>query len=350
MPLSSLKKYKRAIRNTAPLLLAGWLVTGCTDDSATDTPVSDTVRIELTASTTSNLSQPHETKAEQTSIPFPIGTHLIGLWVCKHQEENFGGEHEPAMEHYENIRAELRVAGTAGKPETYQQTWQYTYNNNLHDYLNVERGKPIDLFAYTPRSDSQTGKDLTAVPFASGKTDWMWSAPLHCDDDDPNSNIIQAPLVFYHAMTCLDVMVKCTHGNIRLTSITLQDEHEPGRIYTKGTMNLVTRKLNLSDTDKSDELKLTYNNSLSSSVYTSFRIIIPPVANYNGGFKLQFTFSGSEAEHTFSIPTEMNNDVKVTAFETGKRYVYKLTMDNTLHFEAVGIDDKWNDEEFELIL
>lgn len=36
--------------------------------------------------------------------------------------------------------------------------------------------------------------------------------------------------------------------------------------------------------------------------------------------------------------------------ETGKRYIYSLTLDNTLRFTPVGVDNTWETVEFELEL
>ena len=83
---------------------------------------------------------------------------------------------------------------------------------------------------------------------------------------------------------------------------------------------------------------------------------MPPVAGYeDGDFTLSFVFDGKPAETTFPIPNRMRNlsgegEVTVSEFETGKRYIYSLTLDNTLRFTPVGVDNTWETVEFELEL
>lgn len=43
-------------------------------------------------------------------------------------------------------------------------------------------------------------------------------------------------------------------------------------------------------------------------------------------------------------PDAPGETVTITAFEVGKRYTYSLTLDNTMKFEPIDIEDVWNSD------
>lgn len=259
------------------------------------------------------------------------------------------------MNDYENMRVAL-YAVTTDEGE-YQQQWEYTFDDKPHNVLHVKQHTPVDIYAYYPRTQvagDQSAFKPTAVPFQSGSSDWMWAEPLQFTGEQLSGASIDVPLAFSHAMTCLEIRMKSLYaGTVDLTSITLTDKK--GRIHTSGNMNLVNRTLILSDENKSETLTIKPGTRLQTTDL-KFHIIMPPVAGYeDGDFTLSFVFNSKPAETTFSIPNRMRNlsgegEVTVSEFETGKRYIYSLTLDNTLRFVPVGVDNTWEAQEFELEL
>lgn len=270
---------------------------------------------------------------------FPSGRYSFGTWICKHEDNpaNF----EIAKEGYCNFQAIMAV----GKDLT--QTWSYNFSGRDSHTLNVSRQTPVDIYSVYPRPDGNPNPD--EVPFTSGQTDWLWAKETILEESMA-SNQATAHLDFSHAMTCIQLNIKSMYPGSNLTSISLEDKK--GRLYEKGLMNLAARSLILSDNDKAKEniLTITANAELTTA-YKSFYIIMPPVSEYeNEDFTLSFVFNNNQAKSVFKIPNKMNDNVTINSFETGKRYIYQLTLDNHTIFSPAGVDDTWETKEYELIL
>lgn len=289
----------------------------------------------------------------------------IGLWICE-AEEDAPADFIPAMRGYDNLLASLAVA--AKSEEEHEEAWNYVFEGRNHNTLSVRQNKAVDIYAYYPRVEMEEGgEEFTpaAVPFTSGETDWMWA---NFPDDYENTNgkawmnltaaqtVVDAaaqpvtvPFRFRHAMTCIQVSMKCKYsGNVRLISMTLTDSE--GRLYTKGTMNAWTGELALAEGDKGSEITITPNAVLGIAEQ-NFCIMMPAVKDYgNNQFTLSFVYQGTNGQtpgrETFSLPDKMKSlsnegEVTITGFETGKRYIYRLTLDNTMRFAPVGVDEEW---------
>lgn len=135
--------------------------------------------------------------------------------------------------------------------------------------------------------------------------------------------------------------------------MTLTDSR--GRLYARGTMNALTGELTCAEEDKTESITISPNTALNTTE-TVFCIIMPPVEDYkNEEFTLSFVFNGIDGKTDYKLPATMKdlttqNDVTITEFETGKRYIYHLTLDNTMSFAPVGVDDTWQSENIDLEL
>ncbi len=356
MDIVSLKGNNRRAGGVGALLLGLLLSGACSEKPVMERPAAEpeVVRLDFTAGISTDASSGTRAAVEGSVFPPQTSAYPIGMWVCRHEDapEDF----IPAMYGYDNLRAALNVTGSVSGGD-YRQQWQYTFGNSQRNILNVGQRIPVDIYAYYPRTQSsgdQTAFKPTAVPFQSGSSDWMWAAPQQLGEEELSGTSVSAPLVFGHAMTCLEIRIRCRYtGNVTLTSMTLTDKK--GRIYTSGSMNLVARTLNLSAENKSETLTVSPGTLLQTTAQ-KFHFIMPPVENYeDGDFTLSFVFNNQSAETTFSIPGRMTDlsgggEVTVSEFETGKRYIYSLTLDNKLHFQPVGVDNTWETVEFELEL
>ncbi len=355
MNIVSWKGTDRCVWSLEAFLLGLMLSGACSEKHATERPApeAEVVRLDFTAGIATEAAPSTRATVDGSVFPPRTDAYLIGMWVCRHEEDP--AEFIPAMDGYENLRAALYATGSTTGGD-YEQRWQYTFDGLQHDILNVVRRTAIDIYAYYPRQSSEPGAefDPTAVPFRSGSTDWMWAAPLQFAGEELSGSSVSAPLVFGHAMTCLEIRIRCLYaGTVNLTSMTLTDKKK--RLYTSGSMNIVDRTLDLNDADLSETLTVSPGTRLQTT-YLKFHLIMPPVADYeDGDFTLSFVFNGKPAETQFAVPNRMTSltdgsEVTVSEFESGKRYIYSLTLDNTLHFLPVGVDDTWETEEFELEL
>lgn len=289
----------------------------------------------------------------------------IGLWICE-AEEDAPADFTPAMRGYDNLLASLAVA--AKSESEHEEVWNYVFEGRNHNTLSVRQNTAVDIYAYYPRVEMEEGGEgftPAAVPFTSGETDWMWAnfpdgyentngkawMNLTAAQTDivPAAQPVTVPFRFHHAMTCIQVSMKCKYsGNVRLISMTLTDSK--GRLYKKGTMNAWTGRLALDEGDKGSEITITPNATLGIAEQ-DFCIMMPAVDGYeNNQFTLSFVYQGINGQtpgrETFSLPDKMKSlssegEVTITGFETGKRYIYRLTLDNTMRFAPVGVDEEW---------
>lgn len=349
------KIVRTAVLRYGVLLPCLLLVAACTKEPAAESS-GETVPLNLSAYITAEARVQSRAIVPGDKFPSDNKTYQVGMWVCEH--EDVPTAFIPAMPGYGNLLASLGVEAIS--ENEWRDIWKYTIDGTTHDILSVWRNSAVDIYAYYPHTASAS--DPTAVPFTTDDTDWMWSKPIKLTDSDLSESSVEVPLQFEHVMTALRVRIKCKYnGNVQLTSMTLADTES--RLYKAGSMNIVENKLNLSDADRTGELRLTYADKTVTSSFKDFYILMPPVENYaDGQFELSFVFNNIAAQTTFRIPNTMTkkdpNDpdapgetVTITAFETGKRYTYNLTLDNTMTFEPIGIDDEWitvDDIEMEL--
>ncbi|WP_300867327.1 fimbrillin family protein [uncultured Alistipes sp.] len=350
------------MKNAAGALLLGLtLLVSCTKEPAAELLPGEPETVRLTPSAWIVAGAQVQSRAAVDGDHFPAGNtrHSIGMWVCKHEAEP--AKFEPAMPGYGNLLASL-IVEAAGENER-RDLWKFTpagTNGTSYDILNVRRNQTVDVYAYYPHTTIAT--DPTAIPFTTGDSDWMWAEPVPNKVNSGGESSIDVPLRFHHAMTCLRVRINCKYeGNVTLTSMTLTDHKatsdEDSRLYKEGTMNILNSG-ELTLFGRTQNLTVTYNSALEQDPkrIKDFYIIMPPVENYeNEQFGLSFKFNGMDAQTSFKIPNTMmkkdpdNPDapgetVTITAFEVGKRYTYSLTLDNTMKFEPIDIEDVWNSD------
>ena len=227
---------------------------------------------------------------------------------------------------------------------------QYNYNvgTNTFHWLDgtpqARIGHDIDIYAYYPYIANKTF-DPDAVPFTTNsQTDWMWADPVTIDNVSTENKTV--PLNFHHAMTCIEVRLSTLYtSSIDLSQITLTDAKK--ELVSSGTMDI--RNGSLTYTPNQQKITITswdgverlpvYNDVNSS--YRSFCFIMPEKEFSEGDLKLTFIYDRQNdngwhqtpGRADFTIPTTFTNSegnsVSVTKFETGKRYILNLMIDNT---------------------
>lgn len=196
-------------------------------------------------------------------------------------------------------------------------------------------GHDIDIYAYYPRVNKTFDPD--AVPFTVSQTDWMWADPVTINNVSTENKTV--PLKFHHAMTCIEVRLSTLYtSSIDLYQITLTDAQK--KLVSSGTMDI--RDGSLTYTPNQQKITITswdgverlpvYNDVNSS--YRSFCFIMPEKEFSAGDLTLSFRYDGGKyGRADFTIPTTFTdsegNSVSVTKFETGKRYILNLMIDNT---------------------
>lgn len=197
-------------------------------------------------------------------------------------------------------------------------------------------GHDIDIYAYYPRVDKTFDPD--AVPFTTNsQIDWMWADPVTINNVSTENKTV--PLKFHHAMTCIEVRLSTKYTSyIDLYQITLTDAKK--ELVSSGTMDI--RDGSLTYTPNQQKITITsygeaermpvYNDVNSS--YRSFCFIMPEKEFSAGDLTLSFRYDGGKyGRADFTIPTTFTNSegnsVSVTKFETGKRYILNLMIDNT---------------------
>ena len=205
-------------------------------------------------------------------------------------------------------------------------------------------GHDIDIYAYYPRVDETFDPD--AVPFTTkSQLDWMWADPVTIDNVSTENKTV--PLNFHHAMTCIEVRLSTLYtSSIDLYQITLTDAQQ--KLVSSGTMDI--RNGSLTYTPNQQKITITSSwdgveripvyNDVNSS-YRSFCFIMPEKEFSEGDLKLTFIYDmqydngwhQTPGRADFTIPTTFTdsegNSVSVTKFETGKRYILNLMIDNT---------------------
>lgn len=204
-------------------------------------------------------------------------------------------------------------------------------------------GRNIDIYAYYPRVNSTF--DPNAVPFTTNQQyDWMWAEPVTIDDVSTANKTV--PLKFHHAMTCIEVRLSTLYASsIDLYQITLTDAQS--KLVSSGTMDITNGSLSYTANQPSITISgSNYTNRLpvhqaDNNSYLSYSFIMPEKEFSAGDLKLSFIYDmqydngwhQTPGRVDFTIPTTFKdisgNDVTVTKFETGKRYILNLLIDNT---------------------
>ncbi|UVR25564.1 fimbrillin family protein [Parabacteroides distasonis] len=327
----------------APLLLALSLFAACGQEESVPFPDEGNGEVRLDLSARMSAGGTMESRAtgdEPVFENFADGTYSFGTWVCHHEDEP--ADFVPTKNGYANIPTAMTVSKG-------NQSWLYTFPNRPATSLNVSRKIPIDIYMFSPRPTTGTQAERPdAVPFTSGSSDWMW-AKTSVASDVLTGDKVSVPIKFSHAMTCLRVAITARHPGSSLTSITLKDGKN--RLYASGILDLAKQELVLENENLTGQVKVTNSSQLSidPAKPTYVNIFMPPPAiaegeKYAGDFVLSFVFNGNAAKTEFIIPKTINAEgetVEIGNFEAGKRYTYRLTLDNPVIFAPVEVDDQW---------
>ena len=278
-------------------------------------------------------------------FPPSPSAYPLGIWIVR------GGTFEEQMTPFRNMKSELSV----GADDEIHWNYHVYGDEERYDVIHIMKARSADVYAYYPWNDEV--EDVRVVPFISGQDDWMWASPINLTEDETNTDSqITKSLEFTHAMTCIEVNIRCLYrGNVRLTSMTLTDNAAEPRLIPGGTMNTVNGELTNDSPVKSSmispDVYLTHQAS-----GTSFYIIMPSVGNdsepldlENKPMELSFVFNGINGKTTFPIPSEMGG-AELKSFKRGYKYVFQLVLDNKMDFKPVGVESEWGTiyQDFEL--
>lgn len=256
------------------------------------------------------------------------------------------------------------IAGSNNKKTTlnayyYSQTKQESLN--WSETLNLRIGKNVDIYAYYPYVAGDF--DPTAIPFTTnGQIDWMWAEKRTLENISVDNRTID--VTFHHAMTCLEVRLSTQfNSTIDLYYITLSDRQK--QLVTSGTMD-ITQKGKLTYTASNDKIIIIANGNSErlpihqddNKAYRSFCFIMPEKSFEADDLQLTFYFDRYNKNGTtqtptagrvvYTIPTRFSNK-DVTKFETGKRYILNLMIDNTdliVPFERKV--DNWTSQDIDI--
>ena len=326
---------------------------GCSNDDLPDN-LQDSNQVALSLYPQIATDVTVTSRAPIFGIDFPSGSngalvyYDFGVWVCSHEDNpvNF----IPEKSGYNHLHAKMSVSGSG---DDIQRDIRFYFRDRAATTLNVARNKPVDIYSYYPmHTDTESYKLLPdSVPFTSGETDWMWADKIDLKGSELNDSVKSITINYSHAMTCLRIYVSALYSSSSVTSITLNDTK--GRLYRKGSMNLAKKELVLSDDDKTANLPISYNNRVIGKSKTAFYIIMPPVESFSENeMSLSFKINNIQVPTTFTIPTKMDNGNVVNGFEQGKCYTYSLTVDNTISFSPVAVDESgnWTENNFDFEL
>lgn len=273
---------------------------------------------------------------EEGNFPFSHDAYPIGLWLMQKDSKTV-----PQIEGFDNLKSEYLIADGMNNWKYYPFGTDQDSETTLH----VLQKRPIDIYAYYPWVSDAT--DITAISFDSGQDDWMIAAPVKMDAEDTESEV-HVRLDFQHIMTCIEVGITCLYeGSISLTSMTLTDSK--GRLVASGTFDCTTGQITGAS---GSSITISPNMALRGGYRIPVYIIMPSVSGLDlsaGEMTLSFMFNGIDAETKFILPAKMNGSTEsVTEFKKGYRYIYNLTLDNTMDFIPVGVEKLWTTEEIVL--
>lgn len=326
---------------------------GCTNEEPfEDFEDEDQVALSLSTQIASDITV--TSRAPIYGTNFPAGkdgaaeNYDLGTWICKHEE--YPTDFISEKGGYNHLQTRLTVSGL---DENIKRETTFHYKDHAATTLNVAKNKPIDIYSYYPMlTNSSIDYDNLrpdAVPFTTGESDWMWGN-VSVDASELTDTVVDIKMSYAHAMTCIRIYVTALYSASQINSITLGKTS--GGLYKKGFLNLAEKKLVLAESDNSQELTVNYDRYIGQ-YQTAFYIIMPPVASFSDGeMSMTFKIKNTIVPTKFTIPKQMSNGQQVNGFEQGKCYTYKLTVDNTISFSAVDVDETgiWKENEYNFVL
>ena len=331
-------------RESYILILALLALTACSD-KPNDEP-SDLVSLDLLTPVIVAENESRQKPVEGTFFPYigltqyyvAPGNNVylyweVSMFVCEN------GSFNPHLTGSNNRRTIVRTNYLySSSTGTWNKSWSW-----FDGTPQARIGHDIDIYTYYPRVDETFDPD--AVPFTTkSQLDWMWADPVTIDNVSTENKTV--PLNFHHAMTCIEVRLSTLYtSSIDLYQITLTDAKK--ELVSSGTMDIRDGSLTYTPNQKTITItssggveRLPVYNDVNSS-YRSFCFIMPEKEFSEGDLKLTFIYDRqydngwhpTPGRADFTIPTTFTNSegnsVSVTKFETGKRYILNLMIDNT---------------------
>ncbi len=301
---------------------------------------SGLVSLDLRSVYVTNDSETRATIVEGTQLPATDAQnpHRFGMFVYN------SGTDVPQIAGYDEIEAVATV------PSTSVINWRYNWKEGTspmtNDRLSIVKGRAADIYMYHPYTAGQ--KDHTAIEFTTDEQkDWLVTPPLKFTAEQTKSNI-SASINFSHLMTCIEIRLKNDYpGTVTLNSITLTDESAvmsgsdviSSRLCSGGTFNLEESDITRAITGKTLTDAITIDENIDiSDTGRSIYFIMPQIDSYTDGkLCLSFVINGKNTATKFHIPTEGITD----GFRQGVKYMYTLTIDNTMKFNPTGRETDW---------
>ena len=365
--------YRRLLYGLAGALLLPGL-SGCAKTDPSPAEPSDGLRpLSVSADIELRSAGGADTRAITTSF---ANNNQVGMYICDH-ETGTPTAFIPQMNGYDNLLMQ-RTASTG----TYPQGWYFRLNGtstNLPEISIKEEGH-VDVYAYYPYNSSTSAP--TAVPFTSGKTDYLWAeltAPVAGSRAiyEPDYNFqgyIPLGLRFRHAMTCLHFQIRVNYtGSLIVKSLELVDTKGTSRIRLAGTFSAVDGSIT-STTTAGNSLKNAYttNNTITQTGgrepgypnvnddprepnpgnYANFYLLFPEIPDgiEPGDLILNFEFrDGTEDTDTNMGNIEGSYTLPVASFAyddsgtpkygllQGKKYLFQVSVSNYVKFTPLGV-------------
>lgn len=322
------------------LIIALLALTACSD-KPNDEP-SDLVSLDLLTPVIVAESDSRARPIEGTFFPY-----LNTTTYSKLPNTDYYVDHSISFYICENRTFIPHINGSNNRL-TYLRNY-YSYRSDSYSFSwpsgtpQARIGHDIDIYAYYPRVNETFDPD--AVPFTTNsQIDWMWADPVTINNVSTENKTV--PLKFHHAMTCIDVRLSTRYtSSIDLYQIKLSDAQS--KLVSLGTINITNGSLNYNSSQPSITISgNNYTNRLpvhrdDNNSYLSYSFIMPEKEFSEGDLKLTFIYDRQNdngwhqtpGRADFIIPTTFTNSegnsASVTKFETGKRYILNLMIDNT---------------------
>ena len=326
-------------RESYILILALLALTACSD-KPNDEP-SDLVSLDLLTPVIVAENESRQKPVEGTFFPYigltqyyvAPGNNVylnweVSMFVCEK------GSFNPHLTGSNNRRTIVRTNYLySSSTGTWNKSWSW-----FDGTPQARIGHDIDIYAYYPRVDKTFDPD--AVPFTTNsQIDWMWADPVTINNVSTENKTV--PLKFHHAMTCIEVRLSTLYtSSIDLVYARIDDKKS--KLTAGGTMDLTdngkltytANKKQITLSHASVPVRLPFHKADNSS-YRSFCFIMPEKEFEAGDLRLWFTYDKQtgNGRADFIIPTTFKDkngaDITVTKFETGRRYIFNLVIDNT---------------------
>ena len=273
---------------------------------------------------------------------FGVGEYDLGLFIGS----GHGNDFVPQTDGYQNLRANYVV--TAKDNTSYNYNWTFFVYGGEYYPISVKKNLDVSIIAYYPWDE--TVSNLEAIPFVSSNAnDWMVSNEVNYTKDylsGLQNELLTIPLEFRHLMTCIEVAVTCKRASsIYLTDLAIHDSESS--LVQEGLINAYDGTVTPQKIGDVIETEFNTGQYLSPSVIQCYQLIFPAVENVTSErFILTFRFDNHPAASEFRLPVTFSGNT-INSFEAGKKYRYRLVLDNIITFEGVTVETDWENEYVE---